>query len=92
MKAVTFRLPEKDVELLKSYAKEHGIAQAEAIRIAIQKLDDAIHVPDVERAGDGWAQTVAALVAQILDPQPVLHPYRGHAPMFWHGRMPGASF
>ena len=53
MKAVTFRLPEKDVELLKSYAKEHGIAQAEAIRIAIQKLDDAIHVPDVERAGDG---------------------------------------
>lgn len=28
----------------------------------------------------------------ILDPQPVLHPYRGHAPMFWHGRMPGASF
>ena len=64
MKAVTFRLPEKDVELLKSYAKEHGIAQAEAIRIAIQKLDDAIHVPDVERAGDGWAQTVAAANVQ----------------------------
>ena len=66
MKAVTFRLPEKDVELLKSYAKEHGIAQAEAIRIAIQKLDDAIHVPDVERAGDGWAQTVAALTDQLV--------------------------
>lgn len=65
MKAVTFRLPEKDVELLKSYAKEHGIAQAEAIRIAIQKLDDAIHVPDVERAGDGWAQTVTALTEQL---------------------------
>lgn len=66
MKAVTFRLPGKDVELLKSYAKEHGIAQAEAIRIAIQKLDDAIHVPDVERAGDGWAQTVAALTDQLV--------------------------
>lgn len=65
MKAVTFRLPENDVELLKSYASEHGITQAEAIRIAIQKLGDAIRVPDTERAGEGWAQTVAALTEQL---------------------------
>lgn len=65
MKAVTFRLPENDVELLKSYASEHGITQAEAIRIAIQKLDDAIRLSDTERAGEGWAQTVAALTDQL---------------------------
>lgn len=65
MKAVTFRLPENDVELLKSYASEHGITQAEAIRIAIQKLDDAIRLSDTERAGEGWAQTVAALTEQL---------------------------
>lgn len=65
MKAVTFRLPENDVELLKSYASEHGITQAEAIRIAIQKLDDAIRLSDTERAGEGWAQTVVALTEQL---------------------------
>lgn len=65
MKAVTFRLPEKDVELLKSYAKEHGIAQAEAIRIAIQKLDDAVRVPYAERADDGGSDTMDALVGQL---------------------------
>lgn len=65
MKAVTFRLPENDVELLKSYASEHGITQAEAIRIAIQKLDDAIRLSDTERAGEGWAQTVTALTEQL---------------------------
>lgn len=65
MKAVTFRLPENDVELLKSYVSEHGITQAEAIRIAIQKLDDAIRLSDTERAGEGWAQTVVALTEQL---------------------------
>lgn len=42
MRAVAFRLSENDVELVKSYARKHGIAQAEAIRIAIRKLDGAI--------------------------------------------------
>lgn len=65
MKAVTFRLPENDVELLKSYASEHGITQAEAIRIAIQKLDDAIRVPYAERVDDGGSDAMAALVGQL---------------------------
>lgn len=62
MKAVTFRLQESDIELLKSYAKDNGLTQAEAIRIAIQNLGAATQV---ERAGDGWAQTVAALTEQL---------------------------
>lgn len=65
MKAVTFRLPENDVELLKSYASEHGITQAVAIRIAIQKLDDAIRVPYAERVDDGGSDAMAALVGQL---------------------------
>lgn len=62
MKAVTFRLQESDIELLKSYAKDNGLTQAEAIRIAIQNLGAATQV---ERAGDGWAQMVAALTEQL---------------------------
>lgn len=62
MKAVTFRLPENDVELLKSYAKDNGLTQAEAIREAIQNLGA---VTQAERAGDGWVQTVAALTEQL---------------------------
>lgn len=65
MKAVTFRLPESDIELLKSYAKDNGLTQAEAIRVAIHFLDGAIREPDTERADDGWAQTVAALTEQL---------------------------
>lgn len=62
MKAVTFRLPESDIELLKSYAKDNRLTQAEAIREAIQNLGAATQG---ERAGDGWAQTVAALTEQL---------------------------
>ena len=56
----------------------------------------AFHIGEVSRThpdprGEA-ALGQSALVAQILDPQPVLHPYRGHAPMFRHGRMASASF
>lgn len=66
MKAKTFRLEETDIELLESYARDHGVTQAEAIRVAIHFLDGAIREPDTERADDGWAQTVAALTEQLV--------------------------
>lgn len=62
MKAVTFRLSETDIDLLKSYANENGLTQAEAIRRAIQGLGTATQG---ERAADEWAQTVAALTEQL---------------------------
>ncbi len=65
MKAVTFRLAEKDIELLKSYAETHGITQAEAIRAAIQNLECAIQKDVVERADDGGSDVMAALVGQL---------------------------
>lgn len=65
MKAVTFRLAEKDIELLKSYAETHGITQAEAIRAAIQNLGCAIQKDVVERADDGGSDVMAALVGQL---------------------------
>ena len=73
---------------------------------AMGHVNNTVYFRYLENARIAWMEAIgchpdprgeaalgqSALVAQILDPQPVLHPYRGHAPMFRHGRMASASF
>ena len=54
----TYRLEQETIEELEKLCSDSGKSATEVIEGAIH---DAIHVPDVERIGDGGAQTVAAL-------------------------------
>lgn len=58
----TYRLEQETIEELEKLCSDSGKSATEVIEGAIH---DAIHVPDVERIGDGWAQTVAALTDQL---------------------------
>lgn len=58
----TYRLEQETIDELEKLCERSGKTATEAIEDAIH---DAIRVPDVERAGDGWAQTVSALTEQL---------------------------
>lgn len=58
----TYRLEQETIEELEKLCSDSGKSATEVIEGAIH---DAIHVPDVERIGDGWAQTAAALTDQL---------------------------
>lgn len=49
----TYRLEQETIEELEKLCSDSGKSATEVIEGAIH---DAIHVPDVERIGDGWAQ------------------------------------
>lgn len=51
----TYRLEQETIEELEKLCSDSGKSATEVIEGAIH---DAIHVPDVERIGDGWAQGV----------------------------------
>lgn len=65
MKAVTFRLLEENQELLKSYADECKVAQAEAIRIAIQNLKSISKKEPQTHVDKSPSPTVDALINQL---------------------------
>lgn len=48
----TYRLEQETIEELEKLCSDSGKSATEVIEGAIH---DAIHVPDVERIGDGWA-------------------------------------
>lgn len=58
----TYRLEQETVNELEKLCSESGKTATEVIEGAIH---DAIRGPYAERAGDGWAQTVAALTEQL---------------------------
>ncbi|WP_195302508.1 ribbon-helix-helix domain-containing protein [Eggerthella lenta] len=62
----TYRLEEETIDYLEKLCEQSGKTATEVIEGAIR---DAIREPygksDHERAGDGWAQTVAALTEQL---------------------------
>lgn len=62
----TYRLEQETIEELEKLCSDSGKSATEVIEGAIH---DAIHEPygesGPERAGDGWAQTVAALTDQL---------------------------
>lgn len=66
MKSRTFRLSESDLDLLESYASDHGISQAEAIRFAIQNLGSAIHG---KQASESMAMSVLVDQLAVKDKQ-----------------------
>nr|WP_272491231.1 ribbon-helix-helix protein, CopG family [Thomasclavelia ramosa] len=58
----TYRLEQNTIDELEELCERSGKTATEVIEDAIH---DAIRVPYAERAGDGWAQTVAALTEQL---------------------------
>lgn len=58
----TYRLEQETVNELEKLCSDSGKTATEVIECAIH---DAIREPYAERAGDGWAQTVAALTEQL---------------------------
>lgn len=58
----TYRLEQETVNELEKLCSDSGKTATEVIEGAIH---DAIRGPYAERAGDGWAQTVAALTEQL---------------------------
>ena len=45
--------------------KGHEAGEAVLFEVIEGAIHDAIRLPDTERAGEGWAQTVAALTEQL---------------------------
>lgn len=62
MKSKTFRLQETDIEQLERFAKQRGISQSDAIRFAIQNLQNEIHEEPPAGEGDG---VVSELIRQL---------------------------
>lgn len=58
----TYRLEQETIDELEKLCSDSGKSATEVIEGAIH---DAIRLPDTERAGEGWAQTVAALTDQL---------------------------
>lgn len=58
----TYRLEQETIDELEKLCSDSGKSATEVIEGAIH---DAIRLPDTERAGEGWAQTVAALTEQL---------------------------
>lgn len=58
----TYRLEEETIDYLEKLCEQSGKTATEVVEDAIR---EAIREPDTERAGDGWAQTVAALTEQL---------------------------
>lgn len=58
----TYRLEQETINELEKLCADSGKSATEVIEGAIH---DAIRLPDTERAGEGWAQTVAALTEQL---------------------------
>ena len=52
----TYRLEQETIDELEKLCSDSGKSGA---------IHDAIRLPDTERAGEGWAQTVAALTDQL---------------------------
>lgn len=58
----TYRLEQETIDELEKLCSDSGKSATEVIEGAIH---DAIRLPDTERAGEGWAQTVTALTEQL---------------------------
>ena len=58
----TYRLEQETINELEKLCADSGKSATEVIEGAIH---DAIRLSDTERAGEGWAQTVAALTEQL---------------------------
>lgn len=58
----TYRLEEETIAELEKLCERSGKTATEVVEDAIH---GAIREPDTERAGGGWAQTVAALTEQL---------------------------
>lgn len=67
MKAKTFRLEEKHIELLKDYALRNSITQTTAIQIAIQNLGIAIQENSSSKAYEMLKNELSVKNKQIAD-------------------------
>lgn len=67
MKSQTFRLSEKDIDLLKLVAAKRGTSQADAIRFCIGCGADAIREEGGETGYGASAEAVSAAVSALAD-------------------------